>query len=430
MNHLTSTARDAKAQSCVDTSAETEATARFKAHTHEYHDIPNYIDVLFSDARIARASDIHIKPEKEHVSVCFRVDGRLIPHTVYPLRIHHEVISRIKVMAHLRTDEHYTAHDGRFSHITNGYSLDVRVAIAPTYYGENAVLRLLNTNIREESLSSLGFTPYNAKRVENILSRTSGMVLVTGPTGSGKTTTLYTLIANIRKTQDISLVTIEDPVEYAIPGVTQIPVHERTGLTFSRGLRTIVRQDPDVVMVGEIRDTETATVAVNTALTGHVLLSTLHTNDAITTLPRLLDMGIDAYLVASTVTCAIGQRLIRRLCPHCKQNVELGKHTKEFIDRVRTEMKHGAHAHAVPTSAFAARGCEQCKHTGYSGRIGIHEVLIMNDRLRDALLSHISEYGLREQAYDAGMIPLFEDGIAKVAEGITSFDEVLRLSHT
>src|SRR3989344_2343251 len=277
------------------------------------------VDLLIQHASVARSSDIHLDASANGVRVRLRVDGVLQETHSLPLNIHLDIISRIKILCGMRTDEHQAAQDGRFRHAFEGGTefVDIRVSIAPTYHGENAVLRLLSDNAENFTLETLGFSAADRKKILAALKRPHGMILSTGPTGSGKTTTLYTLIKMLNA-PEVSIVTIEDPIEYGVSGVEQIQVNPRAGLTFATRLPSILRQDPDIIMVGEIRDAETAAIAVNTALTGHLLLSTLHTSDAATTLPRLLDMGIDTYLVASTVNVAIGQRLVRKICRECK----------------------------------------------------------------------------------------------------------------
>ncbi len=280
--------------------------------------IINLVNCLLEEAHRSRASDIHIDPTHVGLKVRFRIDGVLRDACTLPPGVHDEVISRIKILSGLRTDEHQAAQDGRFRTNVNGANVDIRVSVVPTYYGENAIMRLLPEAVDEHSLESLGFTPGNREKILAAIKKSHGMILVTGPTGSGKTTTLYTVVKMLNS-PDVSILTIEDPVEYAVSGVNQIPVNARTGLTFATGLRSMLRQDPNIIMVGEIRDAETASIAVNTALTGHLLLSTLHTNDAATTLPRLLDMKVEPYLIASTVNIAVAQRLVRRVCQACKE---------------------------------------------------------------------------------------------------------------
>jgi len=334
------------------------------------------------------------------------------------------VIARIKVLSGLRTDEHQSAQDGRFRIVfKNAGPVDIRVSIAPAYYGENAVLRLLSDNAGNFDLGMLGLSKDDEAKIMKAVKRPHGMILSTGPTGSGKTTLLYTLI-KILNTNEASIITIEDPVEYAIPGIRQIQVNSRTGLTFANGLRSILRQDPNIIMVGEIRDSETASIAVNTALTGHLLLSTLHTSDAATTLPRLLDMKIDPYLIASTVNLAIGQRLVREICTKCKKQ-------KVLNDAERKSLAGALPAELLESlkQVFTGAGCEECGKSGYRGRIGIYEVLEIDNDIREAILRKASAVEIRELAAGKGMTFMVEDGIEKVKSGITTVQELLRVIH-
>ncbi len=386
----------------------------------EHISIIALIDNLIQYAQDSRASDIHISPRQEGIQVRLRIDGVLQDSFVFPKNIHQEVISRIKVLANLRTDEHAAAQDGRFRILIAGDEpVDVRVSITPTYYGENAVLRLLTNTAEDYSLTSLGFSEEDQKKIIRAIKRPHGMILSTGPTGSGKTTTLYTLIKMLN-TEEVSIVTIEDPVEYAISDITQIQINQQTGLTFAKGLRSILRQDPNIIMVGEIRDAETAGIAVNTALTGHLLLSTLHTSDSSTTLPRLLDMGIDPYLVASTVHLAIGQRLVRRICSYCREEVELTEGEQVALAGIVPKRMKDAH------TFYRGMGCEECRWSGFKGRIGINEVLVIDGEVRDAILKKESAAVLREIAVKNGMTTMFEDGFTKAKEGLTTISEILR----
>ncbi|KKS11570.1 MAG: Type II secretion pathway protein E [Parcubacteria group bacterium GW2011_GWB1_41_5] len=333
--------------------------------------IINLVDQLIEKAHELRASDIHIDPLEGRVRIRFRIDGVLHDIYSFPKEINHEVISRIKILTKLRTDEHQATQDGRFRYIFSSDKkfIDFRVSIIPTYHGENAVLRLLTDKNGEHSLETLGFSESDRKKIENAIKKTNGMILSTGPTGSGKTTTMYTLIKMLNS-PGVSIITIEDPIEYAVNEIKQIQVNPRLGLTFANGLRSILRQDPNIIMVGEIRDTETAHIAVNTALTGHILLSTLHTSDAATTLPRLLDMGIPEYLVASTVSIAIGQRLVRKICKDCKEKIKVKNNF-----------------------TYKGKGCEACHGSGYFGRICINEVLVADNKIREAIEGKIMVEG-------------------------------------
>ena len=381
--------------------------------------IVDLVAALIKEAHQLRASDIHINPSEKGVRIRMRIDGVLQEKYTCEKKIHQEIISRIKVLAGLRTDEHQAAQDGRFRITADNKHLDVRVSITPTYYGENSVMRLLGDKAQAYTLETLGFSEKDQKHIMHAIRRPHGMILATGPTGSGKTTTLYTLIKML-STPDVSIVTIEDPVEYAMSDITQIQINPRTGLTFANGLRSILRQDPNIIMVGEIRDAETANIAINTALTGHLLLSTLHTNDAATTLPRLLDMGVDAYLVASTVNIAIGQRLIRRICSDCKVEHPLSDAESESLKEVLPDRaKH----HAV---FYEGKGCEACGDSGYKGRVGVNEVLVIDQDVREAILKKASASVIRDIAIKNGMTPMMEEGFNKALKGETTVAEILR----
>jgi type II secretory ATPase GspE/PulE/Tfp pilus assembly ATPase PilB-like protein len=340
----------------------------------------------------------------------------------FPKNIHGEVISRIKVLARLRTDEHQATQDGRFRHqFSNAQDfVDIRVSIAPTYHGENCVMRLLSDKAENFDLESLGFSESDQKKITDALKKPYGMILATGPTGSGKTTTLYTLIKMLNS-PEVSIITIEDPIEYAVNDIEQIQVNPRTSLTFANGLRSILRQDPNIIMVGEIRDAETANIAVNTALTGHLLLSTLHTNDSATTLPRLLDMGIETYLVASTVSIAIGQRLVRKICDHCKEEGQISEIQKKTIEDLKLSKPF------VLEKISKGKGCTQCNESGYSGRVCINEVLVADNDIKDAILQKASASDLKKIAIRNGMTTMLEDGLRKVGLGLTTIEEVLRV---
>lgn len=387
--------------------------------------IINLLDCLVEKAQISRASDIHIDPGTHNVRVRLRIDGVLHDTYQFPKSIHSEIISRIKILARLRTDEHQATQDGRFRYTISGTEdfIDIRVSIAPTYHGENAVLRLLSDKAEKFTLEDMGFSEGDKKKIEQAMKKSSGMILATGPTGSGKTTTLYTLIKMLNR-PEVSIITIEDPIEYAMEGVEQIQVNPRTGLTFADGLRSILRQDPNIIMVGEIRDAETANIAVNTALTGHLLLSTLHTNDAATTLPRLLDMGIEEYLVASTVSIAIGQRLVRRICEHCKEELKL-------TDAMKESLTNTAIGDLVKNNValYKGAGCEKCGESGYSGRISINEIIVANEPLREAIIRKASASEIKKIAIENGMTTMLEDGLQKVKDGKTTIEEILRVIH-
>lgn len=385
--------------------------------------ISELMDGLIAYSYYLNASDIHFDPDESVVLVRLRIDGIQydvfeLPKTLQPM-----IISRIKVLAGMRTDEHQAPQDGRFKTKIGELpqQFDVRVSVIPTYYGEDAVARLLVEHTSITSLVDLNFSETDKAKVLRAIQKPNGMILATGPTGSGKTTTLYTILLML-KTPEVSIITIEDPVEYSIHGINQIQVNADTGLTFADGLRSILRQDPDIIMVGEIRDKETAGIAVNAALTGHLLLSTLHTNDAATTLPRLLDMGVEPFLIASTINVAIGQRLVRKLCQVCK------------VPRTITDVEFQRLSIVIPNSLvskgsqfYKNQGCAECGNTGFSSRIAIHEVLEIDDDIREALMKQGTATEIRKLAMKNGMTSMLEDGFKKALQGLTTIEEVLRV---
>ena len=387
--------------------------------------IINLVDYLVEKANEAGVSDIHIDPRASDIVIRFRVDGVMQESYTFPRNLHGEIISRIKVLSRLRTDEHQMTQDGRFRYVFTDNPnkfVDLRVSIVPTYHGENVVMRLLSDKAEQFTLEDLGFSEKDKEKIVNAMKKPNGMILATGPTGSGKTTTLYTLIKMLNS-PEVSIITIEDPIEYAVENIEQIQVNPRAGLTFATGLRSILRQDPNIIMVGEIRDSETASIAVNTALTGHLLLSTLHTNDAATTLPRLVDMGIEEYLVSTTVSIAIGQRLVRKICTHCKEKIKITPAIKEGLSKTAfgKMLKDGQ-------EFFKGKGCEKCNNSGYKGRISINEVLVADEKIREAILRKASAGEIRNLAIAAGMTTMLEDGFQKIEKGLTTFEEVLRVT--
>jgi type II secretory ATPase GspE/PulE/Tfp pilus assembly ATPase PilB-like protein len=386
--------------------------------------ITQLTNLIVEKAWKSGTSDIHIDPQEDTVIVRYRIDGILYDVISLKKEVQPLIISRVKVLAALRTDEHLAAQDGRFRFSSGGEDIDLRVSIIPTYHGENIVMRLLVGGAKALSLDELGFSERDLATIQKYIRKPYGMILATGPTGSGKTTTLYSAL-RILNARDVSIVTIEDPIEFAISGITQIQVNATTNLTFAAGLRSIVRQDPNICLVGEIRDKETASIAVNAAMTGHLLLSTLHTNDAATTLPRLLDMGIEPFLIASTVNVAIGQRLVRKLCEACKETYRM---TKEEIETLK-EVVPTKDVLDVNKPIFRAKGCDVCNHTGYVKRMGIYEVMEVSEPIRTLIKARASADDLRKTAREQGMKTMVEDGFAKVAMGITSIEEILRVVH-
>lgn len=407
------------------TTKEKEDKLQLELKSNQEVSIINLVDCLIEKAHSSRVSDIHIDPRAHDIMVRFRIDGILQKVFTFPKNLHSEIVSRVKVLARLRTDEHQMTQDGRFRYtfLDEKEFVDLRVSIVPTYHGENVVMRLLSDKAEQFNLEDLGFSPEDRTKIVEAMKKPHGMILSTGPTGSGKTTTLYTLIKMLNS-PEVSIITIEDPIEYAVENVEQIQVNPRIGLTFATGLRSILRQDPNIIMVGEIRDSETASIAVNTALTGHLLLSTLHTNDAATTLPRLLEMGIEEYLVASTVAVAIGQRLVRKICQKCKEEVKI-------TETIKKSLSHTAFGQRVKDSQtfYKGKGCDECNDSGYSGRISINEVLVADEVIRNAILKKASANEIRNLAIKNGMTTMLDDGYRKVEQGLTTFEEILRITH-
>ncbi len=419
-SHLTTSKKEEKtaASSAVKKDAPFSSSELSKAGREV--SIIKLVDSLVQQGFRSKASDIHIDPETQGVRVRMRIDGILHDVFLFAKELQSEIITRLKVLSGLRTDEHQAAQDGRFKLTAGEVPIDVRVSIAPTYYGENAVLRILASQSENFTLEALGFSKENQEKLLRAMKKPFGMILATGPTGSGKTSTLYTVIRMLN-TPEVSIITIEDPIEYSIDGIEQIQVNARTGVTFADGLRSVLRQDPNVIMVGEIRDQETAAISVNAALTGHLLLSTLHTNDAVTTLPRLMDMKIEPFLIASTVNVALGQRLLRRVCESCKQKYTVTEAELKSILDVLPAKLVGSHR-----EFYKGKGCAKCDH-GYKGRTGIHEVLEINEEIRDAIMRRADASDIQKLAIKNGMKTMLEDGFAKAVQGITTIEEVLRV---
>jgi len=364
------------------------------------------------------ASDIHIEPQAREVSVRFRVDGVLREVMSIPSKLQHSVTARLKLLAELNIAEKRLPQDGRFSVKIGDQRVNFRVASLPTAYGEKIVLRLLDTANVEVDLGKLGFAQRDYERFEAIFRRPYGATLVTGPTGSGKSTTLYATLKELNSPEK-NLITVEDPVEYKIPGLNQVQVNPKIGLTFASGLRNILRTDPDIVMIGEIRDMETAKISVEAALTGHLVLATLHTNDAPSAVGRLTDMGVEPYLTSSAVDCVIAQRLVRRLCDRCKEPVEIEREILEGMEFPFALAPEGLHFHK-------AVGCHRCGGSGYRGRTGIYEVMVISDEIRKMILMKASAGEIGSVAESQGMVRLRDDGLLKAAEGITTIEEALK----
>ncbi|MBT4349474.1 type II/IV secretion system protein [bacterium] len=385
------------------------------------------VDDLFSYAYTNHASDIHIEPTAENVKIRFRIDGVLHDVLTLPKSILELIVTRLKILAKLRTDETRSAQDGKIVTKVEGDKVDIRVSIVPITQGEKVVMRLLASKGQQLDLTDLGMNSRDMEIVNRAILRPFGMLLVTGPTGSGKTTSLYALIRIINK-REVNICTIEDPVEYDLDGINQIQVNSKTNLTFAAGLKSLLRQDPDIMMVGEIRDEETAGIAVNSAMTGHLVLSTLHTNDAATALPRLLDMSIEPFLIASTVNVIIAQRLIRRICLKCIISYTLTDKEIDNLKKMVAIEKFLDLDKLKDIRLYKGKGCDKCNNTGYTGRMGIFEVLEVDDNIRDLITAHADADKIKEQAQANGMITMLEDGFNKAVSGQTTLEEILRVT--
>lgn len=387
----------------------------------ENRPVVQLVNMILNQAVQARASDIHIEPRERDTRVRFRIDGVL--HTIMhrPADIHALLVSRIKVMANMDIAERRVPQDGRMTIKLEGRTIDVRAASLPTAYGEKLTLRLLDPTNQLITLEQLGFPPHGLEKYVKIMCRPYGFIPVTGPTGSGKSTTLYATLAALN-TEEKHIITVEDPIEYRVEGINQVQINPRAGLTFATGLRSILRNDPDIIMVGEIRDQETARIAVESALTGHLVLSTLHTNDAAGAITRLGDMGIEPFLVASSLMGVVAQRLVRLLCPHCKEAYQL---SRESLLASVPDFPLPAGKDSV--RLYRPRGCLRCSNTGYRGRIGVYELLLMSETIQGLTLQRCPSRDIREAAVAEGMVTLRQDGLRKVGEGLTSLEEVIRV---
>lgn len=371
-----------------------------------------------------KASDIHIEPRETDVEVRFRIDGMLQIIDKLEKRLEKSLIFKVKVASKLRTDEHFAPQDGRIRFILRDTTVDVRVSIVPISTGEKIVMRLLTQHGKDFALSDLGMVDRDLQIVEKNYIKPYGMVIATGPTGSGKTTTLYSIL-KIINTPEKNITTIEDPVEYDIVGVNHIQVNKKADLTFANGLRSVLRQDPDVIMIGEIRDTETANIAINAALTGHLVLSTMHTNDSITTIPRLMDMGVEGYLVADTLTVVMAQRLARTLCEDCKKEYTIPTEEYEKLKMIRPDIS----ALVKPSAKlYQTGGCDKCRNSGYRGRIGLYEVFEMNEEIRELINAKAAGDEIFEQARKDGLTLIVEDGVKKLLDGNIDMKELIRVT--
>ena len=408
-------------------------------------DVPviRVVDTLLEYAIFEGASDIHIEPAEKSVIVRYRIDGILRDAMNLPKELQDGMLARIKILANLKLDEHRLPQDGRFKIENKDYKISFRVSLIPVYDGEKVVMRLLDESQKALSLEGLGLQKKALEIVKKNLKKPNGMNLVTGPTGSGKTTTLYTMM-DILNTPGVNIATTEDPIEYRMPRVNQSQVQPKIGFTFAAGLRALLRQDPDIIMVGEIRDKETATIAINAAMTGHLVLSTLHTNDAPSTLPRLLDMGIEPFLVSTTVNLILAQRLLRKICQNCitsytltekevaqlekDSEIDIGKITQMLTESKETTKKIDKSKGFGSILFFKGKGCNKCGGLGYKGRIGIYEVLDMSDEIKEMVSTRADADEIKAKAIESGMLTMLEDGFLKAKAGVTTIEEVLRVT--
>ena len=378
-----------------------------------------FVNFLIFDAIKQGASDIHIEPKEKSLKVRYRIDGVLFESMNPPHAMHAAICSRMKIMANLDISERRLPQDGRIRTIVHGRKVDLRMSTLPTTFGEKVVVRILDNRSINVPLESLGFGPEALTIWRNQIDQPHGILLVTGPTGSGKTTTLYSSLRCMDGNK-LNISTVEDPVEYNLPAANQVQVHEKIGMSFSAALRSLLRQDPDVVMLGEIRDAETARIAVQAALTGHLVLSTLHTNDAPSSVTRLINIGVEPYLISSAVNAILAQRLVRRICQHCREEYKPTDEMQEFLNL------QGFAANAV----FHGKGCDRCRKTGYTGRLGIYELLVMDDSLRDMVTRNPDVTQLRKLCRERGLVTLRQDGFQKVLQGQTTVDEILRVTES
>ncbi|WP_341356680.1 ATPase, T2SS/T4P/T4SS family [Rossellomorea sp. y25] len=388
-----------------------------EALTDQDSPIAKLVNQLLSNAMTQKASDIHIDPQETKVHIRYRVDGILRTDRSLPKHMQSMLTARIKIMSQLDITEHRVPQDGRIKTNIDFRPIDLRVSTLPTVYGEKIVLRILDLSSSLNDLGQLGFNSLNLKRFQDLIDRPTGIVLITGPTGSGKSSTLYAAL-NKLNSEEVNIITVEDPVEYQLEGVNQIQVNTNVGLTFATGLRSILRQDPNIIMVGEIRDRETAEVAIRASLTGHLVLSTIHTNDSLSTVTRLIDMGVEPFLVATSVSGIVAQRLVRKVCRDCAQ---------EEIPTVREKEIFGRRGMTIE-KVIRGRGCASCNMTGYKGRMAIHEVLVVNDEMKRIIMNNESLSTLREVANNHKTIFLLDDGLFKVKQGLTTTEEILRVA--
>ena len=387
--------------------------------------ITSLVNQILMDALEMKATDVHIEPFFDNIKLRYRVDGMLqeIPVPKGVRRFHEAIISRLKVMADLNIAEKRLPHDGRLRVSIGEEDFDLRVSIIPTRFGETMCLRILNRKAIFMGLPDLGLEHEDLKIFEKLVNLPHGIVLVTGPTGSGKTTTLYAALARVLEiSKERKVITIEDPVEYEMPGISQIQIHSEIGLTFADGLRSILRHDPDIILVGEIRDAETAEIAIRSSLTGHLVFSTLHTNDSVSSVNRLIDMGVESYLAASSLVACLAQRLVRKICKYCKVEDE------QISPHIRAEIADMLGISPEEVQAWKGKGCVECNHTGYSGRIAIYEIFLVDEKIQDMISDHETTSNLRRTSRENGMKTLREDGWIKLSKGMTTIEEISRIT--
>ena len=384
---------------------------------------PSLLKNIFTEALQINASDIHFEPQDDNnVNLRFRIDGILQDVAKFPYKQYESILNKIKIDSQLRIDKHDEPLDGALRFAYKEYTIDLRISIVPTINGEKIVIRVLSSYVKGLTLDTLGLGGDNEASIKDAISQPYGMIIVTGPTGSGKTTTLYSLMRMINK-RDINITTIEDPVEYRVKGINQIQVNNEKGITFARGLRSIVRQDPNVILVGEIRDYETADISVNAALTGHLLMTTFHANNAAATIPRIIDMGVEPFLLSSTIEAIVAQRLTRKICENCRYSKDVDlKEIKKYVKDTKGHFKSGKNR------LYFGKGCPVCNHTGYSGRTAIFEIIRMTPNLKEALHKKLTTSEIWEVARKDGAKSMFEDGLDKVKNGITTLEELSRVA--
>lgn len=388
--------------------------------------IAKIVDTILEFAVKGRASDIHIEPDESKTRIRYRIDGILQEKLSLPRTIHSSLVSRIKILSEMKIDEKRIPQDGRFSIHTSGQEVDLRVSTLPTVHGEKVVMRILKKTGGLPTLTELGLRGVPLRDLEEAITKPYGIILVTGPTGSGKTTTLYSILTILNK-PSVNIVTLEDPVEYQIQGINQVQVNPQAGLTFANGLRSFLRQDPNIILVGEIRDRETTSLAIQAALTGHLVFSTLHTNDSSTAIPRLIDLGAEPFLISSVLNASIAQRIVRRICPSCAQSYEPSQEMKDNIKSVLGNLLPEKY-NTTTMFLYKGRGCQQCSMTGYFGRVAIVEVLKVNTSINKLILSHSSAKDIELEAKKNSLIVMKQDGYLKALDGITTIEEVLRVA--